>query len=459
MNSIRVCAIAVVPNTNIQSEMTPKSNDQIVGQELKLKKKKILDEVIPSTKIKSGTDSTANEQIDLRPQFGATNSADVRLRIFGPNREEYDGNPLRLHSQTLQTSDFFKALLSERWSSNIRPFEIEVTTDQSFENYLKCIEMMYSSTSSLHFSNVDECLAILSVASELLVDKLMQQCMRYLEAVRWNSEEESKIRNLLSSLSLSVLPDLNARLNKQNNNYLEFVRENIKAMLYFLSSCDCADKKQPIIRGAVGKFIVENLQEDESSGIAEMCRHIILEEFKANIEIAVTSNTEKNLADEEHSYFALLWPFTLIERCDGTTMEGALKILCEEMKLAHIIMQPQKHYTTSRYTKIMLPILLGCLDALANGKIIAERKLRVGFLTIWLPVMARLLCPNLYFNHISDNDVLKTQLCRGVSNVVETLPFADWRGIYNIWIDCCAKYSIDLRIPFASGCKVLHEHK
>ncbi|GLJ50264.1 hypothetical protein SUGI_1070300 [Cryptomeria japonica] len=194
--------------------MTSKSNDQIVGQELKLKKKKVLDEVIPSTKIKSGTDSTANEQIDLRPQFGATNSADVRLRIFGPNREEYDGNPLRLHSQTLQTSDFFKALLSERWSSNIRPFEIEVTTDQSFENYLKCIEMMYSSTSSLRFSNVDECLAILSVASELLVDKLMQQCMRYLEAVRWNSEEESKIRNLLSSLSLSVLPDLNARLNK-----------------------------------------------------------------------------------------------------------------------------------------------------------------------------------------------------------------------------------------------------
>ncbi|GLJ50256.1 hypothetical protein SUGI_1069970 [Cryptomeria japonica] len=200
--------------------------------------------------------------------------------------------------------------------------------------------MMYSSTSSPRFSNVDECLAILSVASELLVDKPMQQCMRYLEAVRWNSEEGSKIRNLLSSLNLSVLPDLNARLDKKNNNYLDFVRENIKLMISFLSSCDCAEKKQPIIREAVGKFIVENLQDDASSGIAEMCRHIILEEFKANIAIAVTSNTETNPADEEHSYFALLWPFTLIERCDGTTMEGAVKILCEEMKLAHIIMQP-----------------------------------------------------------------------------------------------------------------------
>ncbi|GLJ58817.1 hypothetical protein SUGI_1479090 [Cryptomeria japonica] len=151
-------------------------------------------------------DSTGKEQIDRWPQFGATNSDDVRLQIFGPNREEYEGNPLRLHSQTLQTLqalEFFKSLLSERWSSDIRPFEIE---------------------------------------------------------------------------------------------------------------------KQSVIREAVGRFIAENLQEDESSGIAEMYRHIILEEFKANIAIAMTSNTEKNLADEEHSYFALLWPFALIERSDGTTI-------------------------------------------------------------------------------------------------------------------------------------------
>ncbi|GLJ50260.1 hypothetical protein SUGI_1524640 [Cryptomeria japonica] len=149
------------------------------------------------------------------------------------------------------------------------------SASQSFEN-----NSMYFSTSSHRFSDVDECLEILSVASELLVDKLMQQCMRYLEVVRWNSEQESKIRNLLSSLNLSVLPDLNARIDKQNNNYLDFVRENIKAMISFVSSCDCAEKKQPII----------------------------LEEFKANIATAVISSTENNPANEEHSYFALCGP-------------------------------------------------------------------------------------------------------------------------------------------------------
>ncbi|GLJ50252.1 hypothetical protein SUGI_1069850 [Cryptomeria japonica] len=176
-------------------------------------------------------------------QFGVTNSADVKLQICGPNGEEYEGNPLHLHSQTLQKSEFFKTLLSDRWSLDIRPLEIEVTTSQSFENYLKCIEMMCSS-SPARFSDVDECLAILSVASELLVDKLMQQCMEYLESVPWNSEQESKIRNLLSSLNLSILPDLNARLNKQSSSYIDFIGENVKSMIYFLSNEDRPDEKQ-----------------------------------------------------------------------------------------------------------------------------------------------------------------------------------------------------------------------
>ncbi|GLJ50236.1 hypothetical protein SUGI_1069420 [Cryptomeria japonica] len=392
-------------------------------------------------------------------QFGVTNSADVKLQICGPNGEEYEGNPLHLHSQTLQKSEFFKTLLSDRWSLDIRPLEIEVTTSQSFENYLKCIEMMCSS-SPARFSDVDECLAILSVASELLVDKLMQQCMEYLEAVPWNSEQESKIRNLLSSLNLSILPDLNARLNKQSSSYIDFIGENVKSMIYFLSNEDRPDEKQPNIREAVGKFIVDNLQGDASSGVADLCRHIILDEFRANIAIAVSSNMENNPTDEEHISFVLLWPFTLIERCDGMTMEGAVKILCEEVKLADIKMQERQYSAAIRHRKIMLPILLWCLEVLGKGKIIVERKLRVSFLTAWLPVMAQLIHSGRRLPgriKIKEEDVLKTQLCRGVSNVIETLPLADWKGIYKIWTDCCDRNYIDLSIPFARGCKLLHE--
>ncbi|GLJ50278.1 hypothetical protein SUGI_1070740 [Cryptomeria japonica] len=112
---------------------------------------------------------------------------------------------------------------------------------------------MYSS--SFHFCNVDECLAILPVASELLVDKLMQLCMAYLEAVRWNSAQESNIRVLLSSLNRSVSPDLNARLNKQKNDILDFVIENVKTMISFLSIEDCVDERQPNIPEAVSRFI------------------------------------------------------------------------------------------------------------------------------------------------------------------------------------------------------------
>ncbi|GLJ50316.1 hypothetical protein SUGI_1072020 [Cryptomeria japonica] len=419
-------------------------------------------------------DSKPNEQIMLtdlnsctyvnqRHQFGETTSADVKLQIYGPNREEYKGNPLHLHSETLQNSEFFKTLLSDRWSSDVRPFEIEVTTCQCFENYLRCIEMMYSSTSSLRFSDVDECLSILSVASELLVSKFIQQCMTYLEAVPWNSEQESTIRDLLSSLNLnlSVFPDFNARLNKQKNEYLDFVGENFKAMLSFLSTEERADDKQPNIREAVGKFIVENLQGDacSSSGIADMCRRSILEALKFNIvfirshiDVSFNATKRKNGANEEHSHCVLLWPFKVIERCDPTTMEAAVRILCENLKPSNI-----RPGNVNR-RKIMLPFLLGCLEALGNGKIIVERKLRVGFVTTWLPVMAELIHnaqhgpPN-----VKDDEELKTRFCRGVINVMEPLPLDDWRGIYKIWIRCCVSYYIDLSIPFAWSCKLLQK--
>ncbi|GLJ47984.1 hypothetical protein SUGI_1013250 [Cryptomeria japonica] len=89
--------------------------------------------------------------------------------------------------------------MSERWASE-KPNEIRVTTSHDFDDYLKCIQLMYGE--SVYITNVKECLAILSVASELLADECINECMQYLEAVRWSSEQESQIRDVLSSLAI-----------------------------------------------------------------------------------------------------------------------------------------------------------------------------------------------------------------------------------------------------------------
>ena len=73
---------------------------------------------------------------------------------------------------------------------------------------------MYSSHAGkpFCFSNVDEVLAILPIAFELLFDKCLEECMKYLNAVRWTTKQEIKLRALLLSLEIYILPDLAARL-------------------------------------------------------------------------------------------------------------------------------------------------------------------------------------------------------------------------------------------------------
>ncbi|KAH9295707.1 hypothetical protein KI387_039295 [Taxus chinensis] len=138
-------------------------------------------------------------------------SADIKLRLEGQDGKEYKGNPLRLHLQILEKSEYFKAMVSKRWSCNKKRVEIEVTTVHDFEYYVKCIALMRSSLEigqRFSFCNVDECLAVLSIASEWLADDCINQCMGYLEAARCTPEQKSQISNLLLSLQLNVLPDL-----------------------------------------------------------------------------------------------------------------------------------------------------------------------------------------------------------------------------------------------------------
>ena len=55
---------------------------------------------------------------------------------------------------------------------------------------------MYSSI-GLSFSSVDEALAILPVAYEIVFTNRIQQCMEYLDALPSNPVHEAKLRNLI----------------------------------------------------------------------------------------------------------------------------------------------------------------------------------------------------------------------------------------------------------------------
>ena len=84
-----------------------------------------------------------------------------------------------------------------------------------------------------NFTDVDEALAILPVASDVVLRDCMKSCMRYLAAVRWSREQEAKLRVLLSSLNIIVLPDLAARLgilsqSKSDSERIKMVKESVQ---------------------------------------------------------------------------------------------------------------------------------------------------------------------------------------------------------------------------------------
>ncbi|GLJ47974.1 hypothetical protein SUGI_1013040 [Cryptomeria japonica] len=107
-------------------------------------------------------------------------------------REIYERNLVYLHSTILEWSEFFQIKMSERFDKTT---DVRVVTSHDFEDFLKCIQLMYGER--VYFSTVEECLAILLVASEMLVDDCIHKCQQYLEAVRWSVGQETQMRGLM----------------------------------------------------------------------------------------------------------------------------------------------------------------------------------------------------------------------------------------------------------------------
>lgn len=364
-------------------------------------------------------------------QFGNQSTADIILHLISKHGGEHRGNPLYLHSQILKSSEFFATLLCERWSSEKPPIEMEIATFHSIEMYIKCIKLMYSSQSGnrFRFSSVDEALCILPIAAELLFNNCVEECMRYLNAVRWSTKQEVKLRALLLSLEINTLPDLATRLEisqiKSDSGGLEMLEHSLKRMLSTISS-GSYDHSEYIEEYILGFF-------EANASFAKICGSALLKEFSTNIERAKSDKYAILTACT-----ALLWIFNVIKRCDEKLFEILIKLFCEDAELPIAINRSYSGYSSSvsPYSGLKKPILglnaplLDLVDrflyCLGNGVIITSTSFRVSFLTNWVPVIAA---------HLNHKNILE----KGIIDVAETLPLVEQRRIYNIWKETLTK--------------------
>lgn len=371
-------------------------------------------------------------------QFGDERTADIKLQLSGTN-EVYDrrSSTLYVHSQILKKSEFYGTLLGERWSSERPsserpPIEMEIITFHSIEMYIKCIQLMYSSQSTNHFrySNVDEALSILPIASELLFHNCVEECMRYLNAVRWSTKQEVKLRALLLSMEINTLPDLATRLGisqwKSDYGGLQMLEHSLQKMLSTIS-CGSYNHSEYIEEYILGFF-------EANSSFAATCRSALLREFRANIERAKSDK----YAVIPIACSALLWIVNVIQRCDAELFEIVFNSFCEDAELPVAINRSYTEYATTvnPYSGLKRP-LLGLtlfdlidrfLNVLGNGEIITSTSFRVSFLTKWVPISVITVT-------LKDRNKLE----RGIIDVAETLPLQDQRRIYNIWKEVVTK--------------------
>lgn len=366
-------------------------------------------------------------------QFGDESTADIILQLIGTDGGENRRNTLYLHSQILKKSEFYATLLCERWFSEKLPIEMEITTFHRIEMYIKCIQLMYSSQSGsrLRYSSVDEALSILPIASELLFHECLEECMKYLNAVRWSTKQEVKLRALLLSLEINTLPDLATRLGisqwKSDYGGIQMLEHSLQRMLSTISNGSYSHSEY-IEEYIVGFF-------EANSSFAETCRSALMKEFSANIKRA---KSDKYAIPTACS--ALLWILNVIQRCDGGFFETVFKFFCEDAELPIAINRSYTRYSgsVSPYSGLKKPILgLNSpvfdlidrfLNCLSNGEIITSTSFRVSFLTNWGPISV--IAVNL-------ND--KNKLERGIIDVAETLPLVEQIGIYKIWKETLPK--------------------
>lgn len=361
-------------------------------------------------------------------QFG---EADVKLRLICSDGVEYQENPLYLHSTVLRKSEFYETMFSERWSSDKRPFEVELRCSHSVDKYIKCFEFMYSSqvAEGLFFSTVGEALAILPVASELLFHAYIEECMQYLNAMRWTDAQAAELRALISSQQIKTSPDLAARLGMSPCNsdcvHLEMLDEYLPEMLFMIFNDIETD------RTTVEKYIVNYFRADVSPAVTEKCKSALLKEFRANMDRIKSSNLPKSSID---SSYALLWLVRVSQRCDRKLFNIMLKLFCEDSGLRDSLAELYGVYDAyvasfQINAEPILTILINhFLKAMVDGDIITTTSFRHSFLTNWLDIIVALISQNR-----KKYKELVLALEKGIADLAETLPLANQRCIYNIW--------------------------
>ncbi|KAF9620374.1 hypothetical protein IFM89_011109 [Coptis chinensis] len=146
---------------------------------------------------------------------------------------------LFLHSDILCRSQYFSALLSDRWQNNNNnnnhpssstlfnhvlkiPSSIGTT-----DIHLTVIQLLYTDDYMATIDSAATALSILPIALELLFEDCVRACVKFLESVPWNEEEENRVLSIIPLLREEECKELAARVLPSDNDLSEEMLYNL----------------------------------------------------------------------------------------------------------------------------------------------------------------------------------------------------------------------------------------
>ncbi|XP_073125870.1 BTB/POZ domain-containing protein At1g63850-like [Henckelia pumila] len=357
---------------------------------------------------------------------------------------------VHLHSLVLRRSKYFAAFLSERWqkqddfssnsSENSRKhyrFSLSVPeTADSIDNYLKVLQLLYSDDLLSSIGSVSTVLSILPIALELLFEDCIKACVKFLEAVPWNEDEEEKILDLIPLLSIEESKELLARVSPEKSDSSEEMLQGLVRT---------AISNIPSMASSRKAFVVKLLKDFSSK---ELARRVLYKEFEKNLRIVKQAMEEYSSPDFRANRLApeaiqkvnlytamnygkhVLW---LVERMlELNVADSAVKAWSE---LTCFTADLHKAFHEGHWRNMLpgLPsVVLRCTCKLANavatGSVLATRQVRMNLVRYWLPVL--IICKDKDRESVSspmgpNHKTLYLELEETFLRIISTLPMSD----------------------------------
>ncbi|BBH09408.1 hypothetical protein Prudu_021895 [Prunus dulcis] len=303
------------------------------------------------------------------------------------------------------------------------------------------LELLYNSDLASAITTVSAALDLLPVASELIFEDCVRFCLRFLEAVPWTQDEETRVLALIPHLSEDEAKDLMARVSGApdsseemlyglilavtHNQSMAFVKAFVAKLLREFGSRELVERVMDRAFQTTFKVVKEAMEEYTSPGVRG--NHDETEAIqRINLHTAMTNGKH------------LLW---LVERMiELQVAESAVKEWSEQPAFTADLQRAFRDDAWRNIVPSLPSVLLRCtsrlVNAVATGTILVAAQVRKKLVKDWLPVL--IVCKDNNASPLTpSNKPLYLDLEETFLRIISTLPMQMHRS-------CCSNASASL---------------